>query len=147
MHLRVHKKKTSFVSATSSMIHKWIWWELLRLSLLLETTKSGKGSQQKVCFFSWYVFMTMHQNSLMFFHWKLSKISKHNAGFSFGHTEIIRPFFLTINDTLKSEYSKRNFRKFVLKSFATQVMPCFSLSANYMVTNWHYFEKGLLSSP
>ena len=35
--------------------------------------------------------------------------------------KIIRPFFLSSNDSLRNEYNKRHFWKFVLKSFATQL--------------------------
>ena len=58
--------------------------------------------------------------------------------------KIIRPFFLSSNDSLRNEYNKRHFWKFVLKSFATQLKPRFSLSANNAATDLRYFETGLL---
>ena len=54
----------------------------------LETTKKGKGSHQKVCFFSdilsWYYF-NIHWSS---FTENFLKSSKQNAGFLIGHSEI-----------------------------------------------------------
>ena len=58
--------------------------------------------------------------------------------------KIIRPFFLSSNDSLRNEYNKRHFWKFVLKSFAIQLKPRFSLSANNTATDLRYFETGLL---
>ena len=64
-------------------------------------------------------------------------------GFELDKLKWIGPFFLSSNDTLHNEYRKLHFGKFVLKSFATQLKPCFSLPTSNTTTDLRCLGKGL----